>query len=144
MLELLIGIPLTIAAWKRGWKGWALLPLTLALVSQAIFGFFIGFTASPGTAIGDLEGLVVAVSLVIDLIAAAVLIGMIVKERKPKVTINPVVSPMASSYQPARFCTGCGQELHDNAAFCRNCGQTVGRTLNGDVPLAGQRLQPMT
>jgi predicted amidophosphoribosyltransferase len=84
------------------------------------------------------------VSLVIDLIAAAVLVGMIVKERKPKVTINPVVSPMASSYQPARFCTGCGQELHDNAAFCRNCGQTVGRTLNGDVPLAGQRLQPMT
>jgi len=144
MLELLIGIPLTIAAWNRGWKGWAILPLPLALVAQFICGFFIGATASPGTTTDDLAGTAIAVSLVIDLMAAAVLVGMIVKERKPKVTINPVVSPMASSYQPARFCTGCGQELHDNASFCRACGQMVGPTLDGDVPLAGQRLQPMT
>jgi hypothetical protein len=128
MLELLIGIPLTIAAWKRGWKGWALLPLILALVTQAIFGFFVGFTASPGTAIGDLEGLVVAVSLVIDLIAAAALIGMIVKERKPEVPTNTVVDPVASAsnHQSARFCTGCGQKINDNAAFCRNCGARIG------------------
>ena len=138
MLELLIGIPMTIAAWKRGWKGWAILPLPLALVAQFICGFFVGATASPGTTPEDLVGSAIAVGLVIDLIAAAVLIGMIVKERKPKVTINPVVGPVASSYQPARYCTGCGQELHDNATFCRNCGQMVGQALHGDVPLAGQ------
>ena len=158
MLELLIGIPLTILAWKRGWKGWAILPLSLAFVAQFVCGFLIGAAASPGTTADDAAGTAIAVSLLIDLIAAAVLIGMIVKERKPKSSLtsqnanvrppnsptSPASSRVASGYQPARFCTGCRQELHDNAMFCRNCGQMVRRTLNSDAPLAGQHTQPMT
>jgi hypothetical protein len=110
-------------------------------------GFAIGYLYASTAPIGatqndmmrDMGPLMIALGVVIDLIGGGVLIAMIAKQRKPKVTINPVVSPVVSGYQPARFCIGCGQELHDNASFCRNCGQMIARTLNGDVHLAGQR-----
>ena len=136
MLELLIGIPLTIAAWKRGWKGWALLPIPLGLVAGFIAGMIIGSVA---TTEDEFWGMAFSAIILIYIAEFGVLITMVVKKREPKVTINPVVSPVVSGYQPARFCIGCGQELHDNASFCRNCGQMIGRTLNSDVPLAGQR-----
>jgi hypothetical protein len=82
LLELLIGIPLTITAWKRGWKGWAVLPLPLALVVQFVIGLILGATAPAGTTVDDLAGTAIAVALVIDLLAAAVLVGMIVKPRR--------------------------------------------------------------
>jgi hypothetical protein len=140
-IELIIEIALAIAAWNRGWKGWALVPVALGWGAALVAGLMIGTVA---TTTEELEGMSLMVVVLIDIVEFGALIAMIVKERKPKVTINPVVAPVASSYQPARFCTGCGQELHDNASFCRACGQMVGPTLDGDVPLAGQRLQPMT
>ena len=38
MLALAVQIGLTVAAWRRGWKGWALVPL----VSELLFGFLLG------------------------------------------------------------------------------------------------------
>ena len=116
-------------------------------MAQLVCGFFIGATASPGTTAGDLEGVAVAVGLVIDLIAAAVLIGMIVKEKKPKVTVNPVdssaVCPVVGNYQPASYCMGCGQELSDSAKFCRHCGQMVRPADGGGLIANNQEPQPV-
>ena len=141
MLDLIVGIPLTIAAWKRGWKGWALLPMGLGLLVAFIAGAFIGSIATTEDEFWEM--LLFAVVL-IYLAEYGVLITMVVKKREPKVIptsqplVGPVVNPVAGDYRSTRYCIGCGQQLGESANFCRNCGQTVGRPLNGDAPLAGQ------
>ena len=47
MLDLLIGVPLTIAAWNRGWRWWALLPLPAYLLSCFLAGLVLGASAGP-------------------------------------------------------------------------------------------------
>jgi len=72
---LALEIGLTIAAWQRGWKAWALLPLGI--------GFGIGFLAGLIMgASGASEGSIFAVGLAADVICIVALIVMIIKPRK--------------------------------------------------------------
>ena len=53
---LILEIWLTIKAWQKGWRGWALLPLAFALTA----GFAIGATAAAsGESLEDMMGLMV-------------------------------------------------------------------------------------
>jgi len=70
---IIVEIALTIWAWRRGWKAWALLPLGIAL----LIGFLIGFIM--GAAVLE-EGWLLL--LVIDVAAIGALIFMIVKTRR--------------------------------------------------------------
>ena len=70
---IIVEIALTIWAWWRGWKAWALLPLGIAL----LIGFLIGFIM--GAAVLE-EGWLLL--LVIDVAAIGALIFMIVKPRR--------------------------------------------------------------
>ncbi|MBN2098173.1 MAG: zinc ribbon domain-containing protein [Dehalococcoidia bacterium] len=141
MLDLLVGIPLTIAAWKRGWKGWALLPMGLGLVSAFIAGFIIGGIA---TTEDEFWGMFLFAAVLIYVAEYGALITMVVKKRDPKVNISnqlpvgPAAIPGSENCRSARYCTSCGQEIGESAQFCRNCGQVAGRTMNGGTPLAGQ------
>lgn len=67
---LIIEIILTIIAWNRGWKWWALLPLGIAFG----FGFIAG---ASGMSQSDLEGL-----LFLDVIAIIALVIMIAVKKK--------------------------------------------------------------
>ncbi len=42
MLLLIIEILLTIAVWRKGWKGWALLPVSISLALGFVLGLCIG------------------------------------------------------------------------------------------------------
>jgi len=74
-MVLIAEICLTIAAWQRGWKGWALLPPAIAFGG----GYLIG---SIMFAIGASEESIFAMGLMFDLICIGALIAMIVKPRK--------------------------------------------------------------
>ena len=65
---LFLEIFLTITAWQRGFKGWALLPLGLAMV----IGFMIGASSLQTSSGNNFFGLIW-----IDILAIVVLIGMI-------------------------------------------------------------------
>ncbi|MDD5311454.1 MAG: hypothetical protein PHO26_00265 [Dehalococcoidia bacterium] len=76
-------IILTIAAWKKGWKAWALVPLGIPVVVGFFIGLTMGFSAfSNGSAI--------VAGLMFDLIAVAVLIGMIANPRVKSESPTPV------------------------------------------------------
>jgi len=72
---LVLEIALTIAAWQRGWKGWALLPLGGFFLLALIVGFIMG-------AAGASEDSVLGMGFVFDLASIVVLIGMIAKPRR--------------------------------------------------------------
>ena len=69
---LIAEILLTIFAWRRGWKGYALLPLAIALLIGVIIGLSMGST---GSSIESIK----AVALVFDILAIITLIIMNVK-----------------------------------------------------------------
>ena len=71
---LILEIALGIAAWKRGWKGWAVLPAILPFG----IGFFFGLVMGPEV----FESSVVGVGFIIELVCIAVLIFMVVKGRQ--------------------------------------------------------------
>jgi hypothetical protein len=74
---LIAEIVLTIFAWKRGWRWYALIPLGLCL----LIGFILGASiSSSGGSINDLNG----ASVVLDVIAVIVLI--VLCSVKPKST----------------------------------------------------------
>ena len=82
---LAIEIMLTISAWKRGWKGFALIPGIVAL----FMGFILGATATS-------EAELMTFSLIFDGLLIAILIGMNIARRGEKVsggesTHEPVV-----------------------------------------------------
>jgi len=75
---LVLEIALTIAAWRRGWKAWALLPLAV--------GAGVAFTG--GVLIGAVGGSVeeaMVIGALLDVVCIGILIGMIVKRRRPAV-----------------------------------------------------------
>jgi len=72
---LILEICLTIAAWHRGWKGWALLPLAIGLGIGFLVGLILG-------ASGASEESIFAVGIVGDVICIGALIAMIIKPRK--------------------------------------------------------------
>src|SRR4030042_6179325 len=75
MLTLIPEIGLTIWAWNRGWKGWALLPVPLGYAAAFLMGFIMG-------AMGFSENDIIAPALILEGLIFAVLIFMIAKGRK--------------------------------------------------------------
>jgi hypothetical protein len=73
---------LTVQAWRNGWKGWALLPMGIAL----LFGLLLGSVTD------DVERLVVP-GLIGDLLSLGALIGLSVRGPRPV----PVAAPQQIS-----------------------------------------------
>jgi hypothetical protein len=79
---LLVEIGLTIAAWKKGWRAKALLPVGVSLVLGLLFGIAIGLGG------GTIEAAFPAAVLV-DLVTIGVLITMV--RRAPN--SHPLIAP---------------------------------------------------
>ena len=61
-------ICLTVIAWKRGWKGWALLPLAITLATGFVAGaiaYFVNGPEEPPLAIEILSDLALIIALVV-------------------------------------------------------------------------------
>ena len=67
---MILEIVLTIAAWKRGWRGWALIPVIASLST----GFILGLTGTSLETILD-------VGLIIDALCIITLVIMVIKRR---------------------------------------------------------------
>ncbi len=121
MIDLIIGVPLTIAAWRRGWKWWALLPMPVSYALCFITGYVWASFAEPGTTEADLESFSNVVGWVITAITYLILIAMIIKGKKHHIESEPdevhYIEPVK------RFCSHCGKEQIGNPNFCRSCGQ---------------------
>jgi ATP/ADP translocase len=72
---LVLEICLMIAAWQRGWKGWALLPPVITFGGGYLLGSIM-------FASGASDESMLAAGLVLDFLCIGTLIGMIVKARK--------------------------------------------------------------
>jgi len=71
---LVLEIILTVAAWCRGWKGWALVPIAVGLFLGFLFGGVIGASS------GSMEAAVV-VGLLLDVAVTGTLIVMVARPR---------------------------------------------------------------
>jgi hypothetical protein len=78
---LVLEIVLTIAAWKRGWKRWALLPLGAVLV----LGFSLGLSEG---SLGLNQDVVTHFAPLLDVLGVIVL-GIMVAARKPVAQVPP-------------------------------------------------------
>jgi len=74
-MVLVLEICLIIAAWQRGWKGWALLPAAIAFGGSYLVGSIM-------VASGATEESLFTMGLVCDLICIGALIAMIARPRK--------------------------------------------------------------
>jgi len=74
-MVLVLEICLIIAAWQRGWKGWALLPAGIAFGGSYLVGSIM-------LASGASEESLFTMGLVCDLICIGALITMIARPRK--------------------------------------------------------------
>ena len=72
MVLLILEIGLTISAWQRGWKGWALLPGAFALAGGYMLGMVLG---------GDSSVDFFSVGIIIDILCVIALIIMVSKPR---------------------------------------------------------------
>ena len=125
-----VGIPLIIVAWTRGWKGWALLPIPVALLASVLIEFIWATTLGLGV---DIDAYVVEHNAEFTLLeilpwlaAVVVTIVMIAKPRRQRGTIGQGVIQGSSSF--GVFCPNFGVEQVDNAKFCRSCGARVGES----------------
>ena len=126
----IVGIPLIIVAWTRGWKGWALLPITVALLASVLIEFIWGTTLGLGV---DIDAYLeqhntefTLIELFPWLAAVAVTIGMIAKPRRQRGAIEKGAIQGSSSF--GVFCPNCGVEQRDNTKFCRSCGARIGES----------------
>lgn len=130
LVLVIVGIPLIIVAWKRGWKGWALLPIPVAWLAIFVMGFIWGTTLDPEIDFDAFYEEHTIEFLLIDILpllaALAVLIGMITKPRLQRGAIDKGAIQRSSSF--GVFCPNCGLEQVDNAKFCRSCGTRVGES----------------
>jgi len=69
---LIVEIILTIKAWQKGWKGWALLPIGSAIALGFLMGMVVGMN---GGSSDDLF----AMGFVVELVVIGVLIAMAVR-----------------------------------------------------------------
>jgi hypothetical protein len=79
---LILEIGLMIAAWQRGWKRLALLPLAFGVTAGFILGYFGGSDY-------DIRG----VTLFIDFLCICSLIGMTIKSRKISKISSQIQNP---------------------------------------------------
>ena len=75
---LILEIILTIVSWRKGWRGWALLPAGIVGFIAFIIGAMAGAAGYSGT---QVRGLTVAI-LPLDLLCVGVLVWMASKGRK--------------------------------------------------------------
>jgi hypothetical protein len=78
---LVLEIVLTVTAWRRGWKAWALAPVLGCVALGMLIGFVSGING------GDVEGLM-GMCLLLDLGCIVSLIVMAVKGHKSVTTTN--------------------------------------------------------
>ena len=89
MLMLIIELWLTVAAWRKGWRGYALLPVAFAFVT----GLFIGMGAGAnGRTLADIMPLAV----VLDLVCIGVLIRMAVRGPQSAEVLTLGVAPASA------------------------------------------------
>ena len=143
----ILEIGLTVWAWKRGWRGWALLPLTIGLGASFLSGFYIGFSGGSEENLENMMGLF----LLMDVAVIVSLVLMVIFKRGRKVVVKDSrayrnmtsddgkyqtanveeLSPqqttgVAQVPQVAHFCAQCGSRLQYPVRFCAGCGMQVG------------------
>ncbi len=82
MLDIIILGGLTIAAWKRGWGKWALIPSVSYLPLAFFIGMVLGAVAGSTTSLRSLEGMSQGIAFMLFIVVCIALIGMIIKGRK--------------------------------------------------------------
>jgi hydrogenase/urease accessory protein HupE len=75
MMLLILEIGLVIAAWKRGWKGWALMPIVIGFCAGFITGLVVGDT-------GGSEEDFFPIGIIFDVLVIGALVTMISKPRR--------------------------------------------------------------
>jgi len=100
-MGIVIQIGLTLWAWNRGWKAWALLPVGIPFVAGLVWGVYTGIN---GATVANME----SVLILMDLSSMVILVGMIGKGRNPVMASstaveNGAVSPMAHDTVEARI-----------------------------------------
>ena len=96
---LLLEIGLTIVAWNRGWRGWALLPMVLGYTGAFVVGLFMG-------AMGFIdEAAIFGVGIVFEVLSIGTLVVMVFRPRRttePQQAISSIIGPtMPESENPA-------------------------------------------
>jgi len=84
---LILEIGLTIAAWRRGWKSRALLPLAIAVGVGFMAGIFIGIA-------GGSTGEALVICTLLDVVCIGVLTGMVVKPRQAEKPLPTTDQPL--------------------------------------------------
>ncbi len=75
MILLLVEIGLTVAAWKRGWKWWSLVPLAISFFAGMIFGAVSAGTNGP-------RDIPFALAITTDILIITALVTMVVRARR--------------------------------------------------------------
>jgi hypothetical protein len=81
MLTLIIEILLTIKAWRKGWRGYALLPLGALLIAGFLLGIVIGSSG------GDL-GQALPAGLFLEIACIGILIRLAAKGPSPALVLS--------------------------------------------------------
>jgi hypothetical protein len=80
---LLVEIGLTVAAWRRGWRWWALLPVGGGMVLAVLLSMTVG---ASGGSVAQAK----PVFLLLDIISIGTLIGLVARApRRPQLTDIP-------------------------------------------------------
>jgi hypothetical protein len=86
-----VEVILTIVAWNRGWRGYALIPFLVLVGLAFIVGVIMG--SNPANQISDISN----VGLIFDVLLIIVLVGMIIKGRNAvKSDYHPLESTIMS------------------------------------------------
>lgn len=92
MLTLIIEVWLTVVAWRKGWRGYALLPLAGLFCAGMLIGMSVAATG------GKLED-VVGVAVLLELICIGVLIRLAVRGPRTVAAPAPVETILAHDVQ---------------------------------------------
>jgi hypothetical protein len=114
-----VGASLTIIAWNRGWRGWALLPMAAYYPLLFVIGRLLG---AGGLYIDENTAITIAMLFYVGL--CLILVAMILIPRGNRRNDELVTTPSFDS--KGRFCSSCGKEQQGNPSFCRDCGQRLG------------------
>ena len=92
---LILEIVLTVMAWRRGWKGWALVPMAVALFVGFLWG---AVAAASGGSMQDIWG----ASLLVDLALIGTLIAMVAHPRteEPRIEARSADQPEELVFEP--------------------------------------------
>ncbi len=83
----ILEIIFTVAAWRKGWRWRALLPLCLPVFVGLILGFSVGISGGSSADLQDLINDIQGFAIFLDLVCLSALITM--SARAPKQTVQP-------------------------------------------------------